>query len=197
VDITPLTKVVATGIVAFVPSEAIVLDVVEEATLKLVATLVSLEVLRAMAATWSSDITPHALVVAAGVDTLLPSLEFIMNAVALAVYDRLVLTLVAFAVLRVIASTIDGVITPATLVPDADVATGIIASFPVDEVIVLAVVVPEMAKLVATFASAAFNSAAVAVRAVVPILISPSLKMIKPAPLGLIFILISVSAPIA
>jgi hypothetical protein len=159
VDITPLTEVVATGITAFVPSdETIVLAASVPVIVRLVLTLWfisdTLAVLRTTASNIPVDITPLTEVVATGIVASVPSEDVITLAPAVPVIAKLVVTLwftsVAFAVLRATASNEALLITPDTLA----VATGIVTSFPVDEVITLAAVVPVMAKLVATFASA-------------------------------------------
>ena len=90
-----------------------------------------------------------------GNDTLLPLVVVILNDVPFATAAKLPTTLVSFAVLRAIASNIPVDITPLTDV----VATGKVNPVPSELVIVLAPVVPVIAKLETTLvALTSFNA---------------------------------------
>ena len=107
-DITPLTEVVATGMIALLPSEdAIVLAPVDPVILRLVLTFVFLAVLAVTASKIVVDITPETEVVATGIVALVPSEDAITLEPVLLATDKLVDTFVFLAVLAAIAELIE------------------------------------------------------------------------------------------
>ena len=154
VDITPETDVVATGIVAFVPSEdAITLEVVLLATDRLVVTFVTFAVLASISANnvlanfasviWSSPMYAVFIVVPCQTPLLIVPTSVISKAFISALDWSEFVTL---AVLASISSNNAGDKRPETLV----VAKGITALLPSEDVIVLAAAEPVIPRLVVT-----------------------------------------------